>query len=292
MMRRDGIIVVDKPAGMTSHDVVARLRRVLGTRKIGHAGTLDPMATGVLVIGVGRGTRLLGYLTRDDKEYDATIRLGQTTSTDDADGEITATFDVSAIGEDLVRRALLEFIGPQHQLPSAVSAVKVGGKRAYELVRAGHTPVLLPRPIVISNVVVQSIVCTPQTIDVEVTVTCSSGTYIRAIARDLGQRLGVGGHLIALRRMRSGVFTHMKVLPTSPEECDLLSLGEVASKSFPTLELTPDEAHLVGNGVKILAQRADANIVYALVDGQHDLVALAERVNDHWSYRVVFVGTS
>jgi tRNA pseudouridine55 synthase len=292
MMRRDGIIVIDKPAGMTSHDVVARLRKVLGTRKIGHAGTLDPMATGVLVLGVGRGTRLLGYLTRDEKEYRATIRLGQTTNTDDADGTVMSTQSTVALTESTVRAAVGTFIGPQEQIPSSVSALKIGGKRAYDLVRSGETPQLKPRSIVMSDITVHMVERVGAYIDVDVTVTCSSGTYIRALARDLGTYLGVGGHLTSLRRIRSGAFADMRELESIGPDSPLISLGDAATMSFPSQALTPDEAHLVGNGVKIPAGSAPNGVVHALINDHRDLIALGESVDGAWTYRAVFVGAA
>ncbi|HMU36812.1 MAG TPA: tRNA pseudouridine(55) synthase TruB, partial [Marmoricola sp.] len=191
-----GLVIVDKPAGFTSHDVVARVRRLAGTRKVGHAGTLDPMATGVLVLGVNRATRLLGHLMLTEKAYDATIKLGESTSTDDAEGETIATSDTSGLSEDQVRAALAEFVGDIDQVPTAVSAIKVDGKRAYARVRAGEEVELSARRVHIASIEVTRV----ELPEVDISVRCSSGTYIRAIARDLGAALGVGGHLSALRR--------------------------------------------------------------------------------------------
>jgi tRNA pseudouridine55 synthase len=291
-MRRDGIIVIDKPAGMTSHDVVARLRKALGMRKIGHAGTLDPMATGVMVLGVGRGTRLLGYLTRDDKEYRATIRLGQSTTTDDADGTIVSTSSADGITEDAVRNAIRSFEGVQQQIPSAVSALKIDGKRAYDLVRAGESPQLEPRTVVMSDIMVHDVMRMTDIIDVDLSVTCSRGTYIRALARDLGQLLHVGGHVTALRRLRSGAFHDMVTLDDISADTPLMSLGSAAAKSFPTQALTPAEAHLVGHGVRISAESAPTGVLHALIDEQGDLIALGEPAGGQWTYRAVFVGAA
>jgi tRNA pseudouridine55 synthase len=202
-----GLVVVDKPPGMTSHDVVARVRRLAGTRKVGHAGTLDPMATGVLVLGLNRATRLLGHLTLTDKRYSATIRLGASTSTDDAEGEVTATSATDRLTDAGVREALAAFAGELDQVPSAVSAIKVAGKRAYARVRDGDEVELPPRRVMIHELRVRSTRLdgrSPAEVDIEVH--CSSGTYIRAIARDLGRALGVGGHLTALRRTAVGPF--------------------------------------------------------------------------------------
>ena len=202
MTTRSGLVVVDKPGGLTSHDVVARVRRLAGTRKVGHAGTLDPMATGVLVLGVNRATRLLGHLALTDKRYDATVRLGTTTTTDDAEGEVVETKPTSGIVDDDVRRVITTFVGEIDQVPSAVSAIKVDGKRAYARVRAGEEVDLPARRVTVHEIEVTSL----DLPSVEISVHCSSGTYIRAIARDLGAALGVGGHLTSLRRTAVGSF--------------------------------------------------------------------------------------
>lgn len=201
-----GLVVVDKPAGMTSHDVVGRLRRLLGTRKIGHAGTLDPMATGVLVLGVERATRLLGHLALDTKSYTATVRLGAATSTDDAEGEIIAEADAGAVTEHAVRAGLHALTGDIEQVPSTVSAIRVDGKRAYARARAGEEVVLAARPVTVSVLALDAVRRAGPHLDLDVTVDCTSGTYVRALARDLGAGLGVGGHLTALRRTRVGPF--------------------------------------------------------------------------------------
>jgi tRNA pseudouridine55 synthase len=201
-----GLVVVDKPSGLTSHDVVGRLRKLLGTRKIGHAGTLDPMATGVLVLGVERATRLLGHLALDTKAYTATIRLGASTSTDDADGEVVSSADASGVGQDAVRSGMAALTGDIEQVPSTVSAIKVDGKRAYARARAGEEVVLLARPVTVSEFSLQASRTDGGHLDLDVTVECTSGTYVRALARDLGAGLGVGGHLTALRRTRVGPF--------------------------------------------------------------------------------------
>ncbi|HVL82671.1 MAG TPA: tRNA pseudouridine(55) synthase TruB [Pseudonocardia sp.] len=202
-----GLVIVDKPGGLTSHDVVARLRRILRTRKVGHAGTLDPMATGVLVCGIGRATKLLGHLALDTKAYTATVRLGVATVTDDAEGEPTATADASGVEEEAVRTVVAALTGAIRQVPSTVSAVKVDGKRAYARARAGEEIVLAARPVTVSAFDVLALRRGPAVTDVDVRVECSSGTYVRALARDLGAALGVGGHLTALRRTRVGPFT-------------------------------------------------------------------------------------
>jgi len=202
-----GFVVVDKPGGMTSHDVVGRMRRLAKTRKVGHGGTLDPMATGVLVLAVGRATRLLTYVSGSDKAYDATIRLGLATVTDDAEGEVTTTADASGVTREAVERVLAGMTGEIDQVPSSVSAVKIDGKRSYARVRAGEEVELKSRRVTVSRLDVHDFRIGETTVDLDVTVECSSGTYIRAIARDLGAALGVGGHLTALRRTRVGGFT-------------------------------------------------------------------------------------
>ncbi len=231
MTEPSGLVVVDKPGGLTSHDVVARLRRILRTRKVGHAGTLDPMATGVLVCGVGRGTKLLGHLALDDKAYIATIRLGSTTTTDDAEGEVVATADVSGVGDDAVAAGIAALTGPLLQVPSSVSAVKVDGTRAYARVRAGEEVVLPARPVTVSAFTLRD----RRGADLDVAVECSSGTYVRALARDLGAGLGVGGHLTALRRTRVGPFRldHARTLPDLETAPGLsLSLAEAVAVAF------------------------------------------------------------
>lgn len=198
-----GLVVVDKPGGLTSHDVVARLRRILRTRKVGHAGTLDPMATGVLVCGIGRGTKLLGHLALDTKAYTATIRLGAATTTDDAEGEVLTSADASGVTEVALAAGMAALTGPIQQVPSSVSAIKVDGQRAYARVRAGEDVVLAARPVTVSRFALLE----RRGADLDVDVACTSGTYVRALARDLGAALDVGGHLTALRRTRVGPFT-------------------------------------------------------------------------------------
>ncbi len=213
-MSTDGLIVVDKPGGMTSHDVVARLRRLARTRRVGHGGTLDPMATGVLVIGIGRATRLLTYVIGADKSYAATIRLGQATVTDDAEGDVIATTPAGTLTDEAVRAALAGLTGEIDQVPSAVSAIKINGQRAYKRVRAGESVDLPARRVTVSRLDVLAIRRTsPDVVDVDIDVACSTGTYIRAIARDAGLALAVGGHLTALRRTAVGGFTRRAVLP-------------------------------------------------------------------------------
>jgi tRNA pseudouridine55 synthase len=242
-----GLVVVDKPAGMTSHDVVARVRRLAGTRKVGHAGTLDPMATGVLVLGVNRATRLLGHLMLTEKAYDATVRLGAATTTDDAEGEVVAAVSAADVDPATVRAVLSEFVGDIEQVPTAVSAIKVAGKRAYQRVRDGELVELEARPVTVHELVVHDVAPGPAddgppTLDVTLSVRCSSGTYIRAIARDLGARLGVGGHLASLRRTAVGPFdlAAARTLDQLGEEFALLPIADAARAGFAARNL--DEA--------------------------------------------------
>jgi tRNA pseudouridine55 synthase len=235
-----GLVIVDKPGGMTSHDVVTRVRRLAGTRRVGHAGTLDPMATGVLVVAVHRATRLLGHLTLTDKRYDATIRLGASTTTDDVEGEVLASRSTEAVTEDAVREALGAFQGEIDQVPSSVSAIKVKGKRAYDRVRAGEQVDLPPRRVTIHALDVTGL----DLPDVRISVHCSTGTYIRAIARDLGAALHVGGHLTALRRTAVGPFTldEARTLDHLTEHFSLTPIGEAVRASFPARDLDDEQA--------------------------------------------------
>lgn len=242
-----GLVVVDKPAGMTSHAVVARVRRAVGTRKVGHAGTLDPMATGVLVLGVERATRLLGHLMLTEKTYSATVRLGQATTTDDAEGEVTATASAAHVTEEAVRTALAAFEGEIEQVPSTVSAIKVDGKRAYARARAGEEVELKARPVTISEIAAGNFRHEGELLDLEIRVRCSSGTYIRAIARDLGTALGVGGHLTALRRHSVGEFT-LAEANTDLDHLFAISLDEAARRCFPALDLDAEQAQAVRYG--------------------------------------------
>ncbi|PAT09377.1 tRNA pseudouridine(55) synthase TruB [Corynebacterium hadale] len=246
-----GIVVVDKPAGMTSHDVVAKLRRAFSTRKVGHAGTLDPMATGVLVAGIERGTKLLAHLVAHDKRYEATIRLGQSTTTDDAEGELTAEHDAAAITDGQIAAEITALTGDIMQKPTAVSAIKINGKRAHELVREGKDVDIPARPVTIFAFDTHEVSRQGSLIDVTVTVHCSSGTYIRALARDLGAALGVGGHLTQLRRTSVGAFTladatPLPVLQDSPALS--LTLDEALTRAWPVLPVTDDEYQALALG--------------------------------------------
>jgi tRNA pseudouridine55 synthase len=251
----DGLVVVDKPAGWTSHDVVARLRRLAGTRRVGHAGTLDPMATGVLVVGIGRATRLLGYLSAGDKAYDATVRLGQTTTTDDAEGEPLATVSAGHLHEAAVRAALAPLTGEVAQVPATVSAIKVAGRPAYARVRSGEEVTLAARQVTISELRLTGVRRVGERLDVDLHVECSSGTYVRAIARDLGVALGVGGHLVALRRTRVGGYdlSTARSLTELERQLAVVPLAAAVAAAFPRRDVDADDARRVGHGVALPA---------------------------------------
>lgn len=247
----DGILVVDKPSEWTSHDVVGRCRRLLGTRRVGHAGTLDPAATGVLVLGANRGTKFLTHLVAHDKAYTATVRLGVATVTDDAQGEsLGAPVDASGLDDVAVAHALAGLTGPIQQVPSSVSAIKVDGKRSYARVRGGETVELPARPVTVSRFEVTGRRVEAGFLDLDVEVEVSSGTYVRALARDLGAALGVGGHLTALRRTRSGPFglTEARTLDEVEADPRVVPLAEVARRLFPVRDLEAAEAAKVCNG--------------------------------------------
>jgi tRNA pseudouridine55 synthase len=252
---KDGLVIVDKPGGLTSHDVVARIRRLAGTRRVGHAGTLDPMATGVLVVGVEKATRLLGYLTLTEKRYDATIRLGQSTTTDDAEGEVTFTASAKDVSAETISKAIAELTGEIQQVPPAVSAIKVDGQRAYKLTRAGAAPELKSRPVTVYEFTVTDIrpVGDDDLTEVDATVRCSSGTYIRALARDLGDKLGTGGHLTALRRTQVGGYglDTAKTLDQLAERFEVMPLAQAAAAAFPRRDLSADEARRVAHGGRL-----------------------------------------
>lgn len=251
-----GLVIVDKPAGFTSHDVVARLRKIFGTRKVGHAGTLDPMATGVLVVGIERATKLLGYLALERKAYLATIVLGASTTTDDAEGEIVAERDGSTVAEDGIRAGIAALTGPIKQVPSAVSAVKIAGKRAYQRVRDGEDVQLPPRPVVVHRFDLLASRRENATTELDVLVDCSSGTYVRALARDLGAGLGVGGHLRALCRTQVGSFglALARTLDALQENPTLsLDLDAAVALAFPRRDVSAAEATAVANGQRLAA---------------------------------------
>jgi len=277
-----GLVVVDKPAGMTSHDVVGRCRRIFSTRRVGHAGTLDPMATGVLVIGVDRATKILGLLTAASKSYAATIRLGQTTSTEDAEGELLQNVSAGHVTDAAIAAAIAGLRGEIEQVPSAVSAIRVDGRRAYRLAREGHAVELPARPVRIDRFEllaarreVEGGIDVSGVIDVDVEVDCSSGTYIRALARDLGAALGVGGHLTALRRTRVGRFglDRARSLEDLTERPRLnWTLDEACLLLFPRRDLSAEEAEATGNGRPLSPAGIDG--VYAAADADGRVIAL------------------
>lgn len=270
----DGLVVVDKPSGLTSHDVVARVRRLAGTRRVGHAGTLDPMATGVLLVGVNRATKLLTYLVGADKEYTATIRLGETTVTDDAEGDVTGRADASGVTAADVAAGARALTGDIAQVPSSVSAIKVDGRRAYARARAGETVELAARPVTVREFEVGPLRPHGETVDLDARVVCTSGTYVRALARDLGAGLGVGGHLTALRRTRVGRFTldGATTLEDLGERFTVTPLAEVAAAMFDVRHLTASEARDLGFG-RPLTPTGVSGVVAALAPSG-DLAAL------------------
>jgi tRNA pseudouridine55 synthase len=284
----DGFLVVDKPAGWTSHDVVGRCRRLAGTRKVGHAGTLDPMATGVLVVGVGRATRLLTYVVGADKAYDATVRLGVSTTTDDAEGEVVAASGVGAgVDPEALAREVAALTGEIQQVPTTVSAIKVDGRRAYARARAGEDVELAARPVTVHRFDVHATRAVTSddgvpVLDVDVSVVVSSGTYVRALARDLGAALGVGGHLAALRRTRVGGYelAAARTLAQLEEQADAdgvlatLPLADAARATFPVRELNPDEARALGHGQWVAASGETGTVAAIGPDGA--LVALLQ----------------
>ena len=259
-MSGSGLVIVDKPSGWTSHDVVARVRRLAGTRRVGHAGTLDPMATGALVIGVERATRLLTFLVGADKEYTATIRLGVTTVTDDAEGDVVTRAAADSVTAEAIAAEVKSLTGPLQQVPSAVSAIKIDGRRSYARVRAGEDVALAPRPVIVRRFTVLGVrdlllADGLPVIDVDVDVECSTGTYIRALARDLGAALGCGGHLTALRRTRVGPYG--LGIAVTLEQLDrafaVIPLSDAARLAFPARQLSDDEAWRLAHGQRLPA---------------------------------------
>jgi tRNA pseudouridine55 synthase len=329
-MTGSGLVIVAKPAGMTSHDVVGRIRRLAGTRRVGHAGTLDPMATGVLVVGVEKATRLLGHLALTEKDYTATIRLGQSTTTDDAEGELLPPLGAPAadqavagpagqvvagqarlrlpdgaagqareIPEQRLRSALAALTGEIQQVPPGFSAIKINGRRAYQLARAGEAPDLAARTVTVSRLELIAISPRAELLDIDVEITCSSGTYIRAIARDLGTALGVGGHLTALSRTRVGPYLigQARTLEQLAESFELVPLARAAAAAFPHVDLSADEARMISRGVRLAAAgRADlastgreSAMPVAAFDPDGALVALLVEQDGEFRSLAVFV---
>jgi len=279
-----GIALIDKQQGFTSHDVVAKLRKLLGTKKIGHAGTLDPMATGLLLLGIGSGTKLMQFLSGLDKTYEATIRLGASTSTDDAEGEIGQAQDASKVSKDELAREIFKLTGNIEQVPSSVSAIKVDGKRAYDLVRAGEEVVLKSRSVTVSRFdVIGEPSVVGKYLDINVEVDCSSGTYIRALARDLGDALGVGGHLTALRRTRIGAFDISNASDIS-QEPTLVTNVEVLKTLMPEVAISPQQEIDLRHGKRLALEIAGMSC--ATANGR--LVAVIEPVGSDAKSSVVF----
>ncbi|WP_055493410.1 tRNA pseudouridine(55) synthase TruB [Streptomyces sp. TP-A0356] len=254
----DGLVIVDKPSGFTSHDVVAKMRGIAKTRRVGHAGTLDPMATGVLVLGVEKATKLLGHLALTEKEYVGTIRLGQNTVTDDAEGEVTSSIDASQVTREAIDAGVAKLTGDILQVPSKVSAIKIDGVRSYKRAREGEDFEIPARPVRVSSFAVYDVRDavaengTPVR-DLLVSVVCSSGTYIRALARDLGADLGVGGHLTALRRTRVGPYKldSARTLDQLQEELTVMPIADAAAAAFPRWDVDAKRARLLTNGVRL-----------------------------------------
>ncbi|OQQ20952.1 tRNA pseudouridine(55) synthase [Prescottella equi] len=276
-----GLLIVDKEAGMTSHDVVSRCRKLLNTRKVGHAGTLDPMATGVLILGVERATKLLGLLALTTKSYSATIRLGQATTTDDAEGEVLTTADASAVTDEQIAAEIAKLTGDIQQVPASVSAIKVDGQRAHALIRAGEEVTLAARPVTVSRFDVLARRDVPANsggfVDLDVDVDCSSGTYIRALARDLGAALGVGGHLTALRRTSVGPFTleHARTLEQLAEDPAVsLDIDQAAQTAFPHRRISAAEAESISQGRWL--EPIGRKEIYAAIDPSGHTIALIQ----------------
>jgi tRNA pseudouridine55 synthase len=293
----DGLVIVDKPEGITSHGVVSRLRRLAGTRKVGHAGTLDPMATGVLVIGIERATRLLGHLMLTDKTYEATIRLGQTTITDDREGELTAAVDASGVAREEIEAGIAKLTGEIMQVPSKVSAIKIDGKRSYARVREGEDFDIPARATTVHSFVVHSVrqvVAEDGTpvIDLDVTVVCSSGTYIRALARDLGADLGVGGHLTALRRTKVGPYdvAAAHTLEQLEDAFAVLPIADAAGAAFPRWDIDADMAAALSHGARLKAPGMAVDGPIAVFGPDGSFLALVEEKGGQARPVAVFVG--
>jgi tRNA pseudouridine55 synthase len=285
MTATDGIVVVDKPGGMTSHDVVARLRKVFQTRKVGHAGTLDPMATGVLVVGVGRATRLLGHLAVTDKTYAATVRLGITTSTDDAEGDVVTTVDATGVSDDAIAVAMAALTGELMQVPSTVSAIKVDGRRAYALARTGVEVELAARPVHVRRFALLA----RRGAELDVVVDCSTGTYVRALARDLGAALGVGAHLTALRRTRVGGFDVSDALSLADLEREpvVVPLTAAVAAALPRWDVDEETARRLALGQRLAPVGLPAGAVGVFGPGG-EVVGLVEERDDAVRPTVVF----
>jgi tRNA pseudouridine55 synthase len=289
----EGFLVLDKEPGMTSHDCVAIARRVLGTKKVGHAGTLDPMATGILVLGFGNGTRLLQYITEGDKSYITTVVLGASTVTDDCEGEVISTADTSSVTDEMIRENLKTMIGTIAQRPSSVSAVKIDGERAYDRVRAGEKVELPSRQVTITQLDISRIARIDGQIQIDIEVTCSAGTYIRAIARDCGDALGVGGHLSALRRTRVGAFDlaqSISLTQLKDGQFTPLALVDLAMQTFPVRNLALDEVLELSFGRALSTNPSDE--IFAGISGDNRLIALLANRDDRAKPITVFAAAN
>ncbi|MDX2542035.1 tRNA pseudouridine(55) synthase TruB [Streptomyces sp. WI04-05B] len=293
----DGLVIVDKPSGFTSHDVVAKMRGIARTRRVGHAGTLDPMATGVLVLGVERATKLLGHLALTEKEYVGTVRLGQNTLTDDAEGEIISSTDASAVTREAVDAGVAKLTGRIMQVPSKVSAIKIDGVRSYKRAREGEDFEIPARPVTVSSFAVYDVreaVAADGTpvVDLVVSVVCSSGTYIRALARDLGADLGVGGHLTALRRTRVGPYKldAARTLDQLQQELTVMPIAEAATAAFPRWDVDERRARLLTNGVRLEMPEEYTGVgAVAVFDPAGQFLALVEEEKGKAKSLAVFV---
>ncbi|HSI92438.1 MAG TPA: tRNA pseudouridine(55) synthase TruB [Jiangellaceae bacterium] len=286
----DGLVVVDKTAGWTSHDVVAKARRLSGTRRVGHAGTLDPMATGVLVLGIGKATRLLGHLALADKSYLATIRLGASTLTDDAEGEVTGGADPSGVTDEALTAQAALLTGNLQQVPSAVSAIKKDGVRAYTRARSGQQVELDPRSVTVYRFEISAVRREGRYVDVDAVVECSSGTYVRALARDLGVALGVGGHLTALRRTRVGPYgiESARTIDELGAEFTVMPLAAAAAAAFPRLDVDEESARRVAHGVPLPATGHGPGRPVAVFGPDGALLSLVEDRGPRAKHLVVF----
>ena len=296
-MATPGLLLIDKEGDWTSHDVVAKSRGIVGTRKVGHAGTLDPMATGLLILGVESATKLLTFIVGEDKSYEATIRLGANTVTDDCEGDIdqlAAPSTVAAITLEAIEAALQELRGSIQQVPSSVSAIKVNGQRAYAAVRGGNEVKLSARPITVSRFTVDApprLSEDGQFLDIDVTVDCSSGTYIRALARDLGASLGVGGHLTALRRTRIGSYSvdqAKKLSEITKETVQILPAAAAAAQQFEVRKLSAQDVTDIRHGKRLAAGENRSKLPFAGIDEAGNLVAMLERSGSQLKSIVVF----
>ncbi len=295
-----GLLVVDKQAGWTSHDVVAKARGILATKKVGHAGTLDPMATGVLVLGVGKATRLLTFVVGADKDYTATIRLGQTTITDDAEGEVVVEVDASSVTDAQIMEAVRSLTGNISQVPSSVSAIKIDGKRSYARVRGGEDVVIPARPVTVSRFEVLDVRRAGTMVDVDVEATVSSGTYIRALARDVGAGTGVGGHITALRRTRVGPFglaeartlDQIQAIADAGEKPGSISLADAAARTMPSIEVSDEHREELrhGRGIPLNASAATFDGKAAAISVAGTLVAIVEARGEVLRPVIVFDG--